>query len=94
MCIQIHVLTTLFYFPPVEERLKPTPQSPFSQPIPRSSFAQHVKEMHRERDKNFELEYQVICIYVYSVYSQYIHSVYHLIHCVNTYLPVYLPSIF
>lgn len=28
-------------------------------PIPRSAFSQHVKEMHRERQKGFELEYHV-----------------------------------
>ncbi|XP_019858754.1 PREDICTED: receptor-type tyrosine-protein phosphatase epsilon-like [Amphimedon queenslandica] len=33
---------------PEEERMKP---------IPRSAFSQHVKEMHREREKGFELEY-------------------------------------
>uniref|UniRef100_A0A1X7SSL4 Tyrosine-protein phosphatase domain-containing protein n=2 Tax=Amphimedon queenslandica TaxID=400682 RepID=A0A1X7SSL4_AMPQE len=39
---------TKLYLQGEEERMKP---------IPRSAFSQHVKEMHREREKGFELEY-------------------------------------
>ncbi len=40
----------------VEERLKP---------IPKLVFSQHVKDMHKDRDRVFELEYQVMIISVY-----------------------------
>ena len=44
----IHV--RVFLSPPVADRLKP---------IPKSAFSQHVKDMHKDRDRGFELEYQV-----------------------------------